>query len=550
MEKDFKEVRGTTVEKVYIFGHRKPDTDSVTSAVALSYLKNQLGMNTVPMVLGEVNDETKFVFNYFKVKIPAYLNDVKLQIKDVEYQKDFYLPTEVSIKDAYTFMSERGSTGVPLIDENRKFVNLITVKNIVHDLIDGNYSSLSTTYQNILNTLDGDEILKFDEEIEGTIKIASFRSTTFFNSVHLEKNDILIVGDRHSIIEYAIESGIKMIILVGNGEIHPQHIELAKKRHVNIIRTALDTFHTAKMIGLSNYAVTVAPEGQRYVFHENDYYDEFIDQSAKLKHNNYPVIGRNNICKGLLRITSITGIHKKKVILVDHNEFDQSVIGLDEAEIIEVVDHHNIGSISTNNPINFRNMSVGSTNTILYQMYRESRVEIPEHIAGLMISGILSDTLVLTSPTTTDIDRTAVEELAKIAKIDYHAYALEMFKAGTSLEGKTKEEIITTDIKSFPVEDLRFAVSQVFTLDFENIIAEKEAYIELINQMAKTNDFALVVLAITDIIRNGSYIFYTDGAKSILEGAFKVEDLSQGYYLDGCVSRKKQIVPGIIEKLK
>lgn len=537
-------------DKIYIFGHRKPDTDSVTSAIALSYLKNKLGFNTEPRVLGEINRETEYVLNYFKVKQPKYLNDVKLQIKDVDYQRNFYLSDNVSVNEAYNYMVENGVTGVPIIDKDKKFSGLVTVKNVVRDLISGDFNTLHTSYDNIVKTLEGESVLKFDEEIQGNLLVAAYRSTTFLNNINLNKEHILIVGDRHSIIEYAVSSKIKLMIVVGNGEIKEEHLKIAKENHVNIIRTSYDTFHTTKLIGLSNYVKYLIPLQKQYVFDEVDYYDDFLSESMRLKHNNYPVINKDNECMGLLRITGITKINKKKVILVDHNESEQSAIGLDEAEIIEVVDHHKIGNISTNNPINFRNMSVGSTNTIVYQMYIENNISVPKDIAGLMISGILSDTLVLTSPTTTELDKKTVEELAKIAGVNYKEYALEMFKAGTSLEGKTKEEIIGTDIKSFPVDDIKFAVSQVFTLNYEDILNEKDEYIKIIEDMASMNDYALVVLAVTDIINNGSYILYTKNGKDTLEHAFGIDNLEQGYYIDGCVSRKKQIVPPIMEKLK
>lgn len=531
------------MDKIYIFGHQKPDTDSVTSAIALSYLKNQLGMNTEPRILGDLTNETKFVLNYFHVATPAILDDVKLQLKDLNYHKELYLNECTSIKDTYDYMTEYGITGVPLVNSKKKFTGLITVKGIINTLIREDQDTLETSYNNILKVLDGEEILRFEEEIKGTIMAVAYRSTTIFNTIELKKDDIVIVGDRHSIIEYAVESGVKLIIVVGNGMIKEEHLEIARKNKVNIIRTKKSTFHTAKIIGLSNYIRTLNENARPYTFDEDYYYDDFLAKTTKLKHNNYPIIGKNNICKGLVRITEITEKRRKKVILVDHNEVEQSVEGLDEAEIIEVVDHHKVGSISTNTPINFRIMTVGCTNTIIHQLYKENQIQIPKQIAGLMLSGILSDTTALTSPTTTDLDRQVLEELAKIVGIDYNAYALEMFKAGTSLKGKTEEEIVTTDIKVFQKEDAKFAISQVFTLNFEEILSNKEKYLEIINALSKDKEYRFVLLIITDIIKNGSYVFYSNGATELIEAVFDVEEVPQGYYVDGWVSRKKQIVP-------
>ena len=538
------------MEKIYIFGHQKPDTDSITSSISLSYLKNKLGMHTVPVRLGEVNDETKFVLKIFGVSTPALINDVKLQLKDLNYHKDYFVNQKISIGEAYQYMLDKGITGVPVVDDNKKFVGLVTIKMITRDLIDGNFSKLNTSYDNIVKTLEGEEILRFDDEIIGGIMAAAYRSSTFMNTIHLGSDNILIVGDRHSVIEYAIMSKVKLLIIVGNGEIKEEHLQMARENHVNIIRTGFDTFRTTKVIGLSNYLKTIVPEDRPYTFDEATYYDDFVVKTNKLKHNNYPIIGKNGVCKGLIRITEITDKKRKKVILVDHNELEQSADGLEEADIVEVVDHHKIGNISTKNPINFRNMSVGCTNTIIYQMYKENNIEIPREIAGLMLSGVLSDTLALTSPTTTDLDREVVKNLAKIVDINYHDYALEMFKAGTSLQGKTIEEIVNTDIKGFTSDDISFAVSQVFTLDIDSVLSHKGEYIQYINELAKNKNYRLVLLVITDIIRNGSYLLYTDGSGEIVADGFDITDIKQGAYIDGVVSRKKQIVPAIMEVIR
>lgn len=538
------------MEKVYIIGHQKPDTDAITSAISLSYLKNQLGMNTIPARIGDVNKETQYALNYFNVRTPILIEDVKLQLKDINYHKDYFLNYHSSINDAYNYMLEKGITGVPIVDDRGKFISLITLKMMIKDIISGNIYRLNTSYKNIINTLNGEQILKFDEEIKGSLLSASYRSTTFLDTVSLTPDNILIVGDRHSLIEYAVNCGIKLIILVGNGEIKENHLEQAREKHVNIIRTSYDTFKTSKLIGLSNYISNIIPDEIPYTFNELCYYDDFKYRSSKLKHNNYPVIGKNNVCKGLLRITDIVDVNRKKVILVDHNEIDQSVDGLDEAEIIEIVDHHKIGNISTKNPINFRNMSVGSTNTIVYEMYKENQVNIPQNIAGIMLSGIISDTLVLTSPTTTAYDKRAVKELSVIAGVDYHKYALDMFKYGTSLEGETIEEIVETDIKAFNADDKSFAISQVFTLDIDSIISKKDEYINHINKIAKEKNYSLVLLVITDIIRNGSYFLFTENGREIVCDAFDFLDVDQGFYISGIVSRKKQIVPKIMDVIR
>ena len=538
------------MDKVYVFGHKRPDTDSVMASITLAYLKNQLGMVSEPRVLGNINQETKYVLNYFKVEEPKYLNNVRLQIRDVDYHRGYYLKETASILEVYQNMIEKKVTGIPLIDEDGYLKGLITEKMLIKELVGGNDTKLLTTYDNIMHTLEGEAVLRFDNEIEGNLSVASYRSTTFLNNIQLDSNSILIVGDRHSIIEYAVASKVKMIIIVGSGEIKEKHLEQAKVNQVNIIRTALDTFHTAKMVGLSNYAKNIVDTQEPIAFDHNDSYDDFLESSRKLKHNNYPVIDKNNRCLGLIRVTDITEKNKKKVILVDHNEASQSVNGLEEAEILEIVDHHKIGDLTTSSPINFRNMAVGSTNTIIYYLYRENNIEIPYAMAGLMISGILSDTLGLTSPTTTIFDQEVVKKLEKILNIDAKTYALDMLKAGTSFQGKSKEEILQGDLKVFPIKDTRIAVSQVITFDSEAILNEKNNYLETIHALVQKNDYQEFLLIVTDVLKEGSYLLYTEGLIDILTEGFELTTIEEGFFLPGCLSRKKQVVPVLVDTIE
>ena len=537
-------------QPTYIFGHRKPDTDSVASAIALSYLKNAKGANTIPVVLDDINKETEFVLDYFNIKRPEFLNDVKLKIEDVSYYKNCFVTENTSIKKAYEYIKEMGITGVPIVDKDKKLLGLVTVKMIGNELISGNFTNLKTSYSNLLDVLEGKEILKFNEEIDGEIIAASFRSTTILNNIEFNENNIVIVGDRHSVIEYAILNKVKLLVIVGGQEVKEEHIKLAKENNVNIISTSYDTFHTAKMIGLSGYVGTLLTSARIEKINEKDYLETFIELSSKQGYNNYPIVNKKNKCIGLIRVTDIKEKNRKKVILVDHNESSQSVIGLEEAEITEIVDHHKIGDLTTNAPINFRNMNVGSTNSIVYMLYKEANVKIPKDIAGLMLSGIVSDTLNLTSPTTTKLDEQIAYELAKIAEINIDEYAKEMFKAGTKLDGKTIDEIVLTDIKVFPIEEEKIAVSQVFTLSAEDILERKEEYIQALDNMAKTKGYSMVILCLTDIIKNGSYILYNTKSETRIKEAMDIENIYQGIYTGGILSRKKQIIPKLMRYIK
>lgn len=535
------------MEKTFIFGHKKPDTDSVMSAVGLSYLKNKLGENTEPRILGNVNKETKYALDYFGIKEPEYLNDVKLQIKDVNYHKGFLIKDTDSVYDGYQKMLQEGLTGIPVVQQDNTFLGLITIKDLSHLVVNANFEELFTSYSNIMKVLKGEEILKFDDDIVGRIMVAAYRSTTFINEVVLSSNDILIVGDRHSVIEYAVERGVKLVILSGDSEIKEKHIEMARKNKVNIIRTPYDSYHITRLLPLTNYIKTMIRSYNPTKFEENEYVDTVLDINNKLKHTNYPIVDRKNKCLGLLKIIDLNEKHPKNVILVDHNEKLQSVEGLDEANILEIFDHHNLGSITTSAPINFRNMAVGSTCTIVYTLYKERGIEIPKEIAGVLISGILSDTLILKSPTATPRDKEAIEELARIAEVDYQEYGMNMLKAGTSLEGMTKEDVLYNDFKLYTINEKTFAIGQFFTMNFDEMKKDLDAYVHTLDEVAEANNYDFVGLYVTDIIQNGSYVIFNTKGQEIVDVVYGQEALPEGYFVENCVSRKKHVVPLIME---
>lgn len=537
------------MEKVLIFGHRKPDTDSVCAAITLSYLKNKLGMYAEPRILSDMNHETKFVLDYFHVKSPRFLNDVKLQVKDIHYLKNYYNYEKDSIYNGYTTMTNYGISTTLIVDENKKFKGIVGMKDIAKDQISGEVHKLDSNYDNLLDVLEGETILRFDDKIEGHLLSASYKSTRIIESVPIDRNTILIVGDRHSVIEYAIQSKAKLIILTGTSQIKEEHLKLARENKVNIIGTNFDTFKVTKIINLANYIYNIIRKTSVTCMNENDYVTDFVDSANKTKYSYYPVIDKNNTCKGILRLSDLGEKTCKKVILVDHNSYDQSVDGLAEAEILEIIDHHNIGTVGTSLPINFRNIPVGSTNTIIYKMYKENQVPIPKDMAGLMLSGILSDTLILKSPTTTEMDKEAVLNLSEIAEVDFQEYGMKMFNAGTSLKGRTIEEIVYTDFKLFPVEEKKMGIGQVFTTNITEITDKKEAYLQFLENITQNNNYTLCILVVTDIITNGSYIFFNSNAKHIIENAFNIKNIEQGHYLQDVVSRKKQVLPNIMSAI-
>lgn len=526
------------MENILIFGHKKPDTDSVTSAIALAYLKNQLGFNAKPYILSNINRETEYVLKFFGFDEPEFLNDTKLQIKDINYHKDYIVEENESILNTYKYMIDRNITGIPLVNKTKKFSGLITSTMICKEVIDGNNNYLEATLTNILNSLKAKAITKFDNIIKGKISYN-------LEDCNGKEDYILITNNLPNDLKH-----LKTIIIYDNSSINRDFIKNAKNEQINIIKTELNFNEIIKNIGLSKSIKEIVSDERFEEIEEDDYYDEFLSKSTNLGYNNYPVVNKSGECCGLLRITDINQVARKKVILVDHNEMAQSALGLEEADILEIVDHHQLGDLRTNKPINFRNMTVGSTNTIIYSMFNENNIKIPKNLAGLMLAGIISDTLILTSPTTTEYDKNAVKNLAKIAKINYEKFGLEMFKNATLLGDKTKNDLINEDFKVYSINDKKFAISQVFTLNPEEILNKKKDYIKVLEKIKDQKDYSLVLLCLTDISTKGSYFLFTESDKSKVEEAFKINNIEQGFYAEKIVSRKQQIVPVITNALK
>jgi manganese-dependent inorganic pyrophosphatase len=332
------------MEKILVFGHQKPDTDSVTSAIVLANLKNKLNINAEARVLGDISNETKFVLDYFKIDTPKYLNDVRLQIKDTDYTKDCFLKENDSIFKAYNYMNKTKIGTIPVIDAQKHFKGAVSMKDVAGNLISGDLGKLNTSYDNLLEALNGTEILRYDSEIKGNIILPSNRSTTFKDNIKIDRESVLIVGDRHSLIEYGVNNSASIIILTNGVQMKKEHLEIAKKNNVDVISTKYDAVTTSNLVVLSNYIKDKVKKNEIIYINENDALSDVLDIASKKKYSNYPVVNNEGECLGLFRISMADKKHPKKVILVDHNEKEQSVVGLDEAEIIEIVDHHKIGN--------------------------------------------------------------------------------------------------------------------------------------------------------------------------------------------------------------
>lgn len=531
------------MEHILIFGHKKPDTDSVTSAIALSYLKNQLGIKAKPYILSHINRETEYVLKYFGFNEPEFLNDTKLQIKDINYHRDYMVKDDESILNTYKYMINKNITGIPLVDDKKRFAGLITATMICKEVINGKKDYLKANLKKVLETISASSLIRVDNIVKGKI--------VYNTKCNPHNKELIIITNKlEEIVKLFKGNTINTAIIYGDILIPKEFLKFAKTNNIKLLTSTLSYEEIIRNLHLSQPIKNITTNERFVEILEDDYYDEFLTKSTKYGFNNYPVVNKEGKCSGLLRITDINHTNKKKVILVDHNDIAQSALGLEESEILEVIDHHQLGDLRTTKPINFRNMTVGSSNTIIYSMFGENNIKIPKKIAGIMLAGILSDTLILTSPTTTEFDRIAVKNLAKIAKTNYQKFGIDMFQNGTLLGDKTKVDLINEDFKVYTVNDKKFAISQLFTLNPNEILDKKKDYIKELEKIKMDKEYALVLFCLTDISKNGSYLLFTEKEKNIVSNAFNVETIEQGTFVSKIVSRKQQIVPTITNALK
>ncbi|KDR94997.1 manganese-dependent inorganic pyrophosphatase [Peptoclostridium litorale DSM 5388] len=528
---------------ILVFGHKNPDTDSVASAIGLSRLKNKQGVKSMPCVLDEIGRESQYVLDRFGVERPDIIDNVKIQIKDLEYEKTQAIRSNSSIRHAYRIMESQNIKILPIVGEESKLEGIVTMKDIAMAFIRGNHYHIETNMDNLINDLDAKVLTDRDEgEITGDAVIGAFYHETLKKVNLLGENSIVIVGDRYDIIDIAIQSGVRLIVVTGGNEIPSEYLRAANEKGISMIATPYDTYTTSRLISQCNYISIIMKSKGIVSFNEEEYLDDFKEEIKNKRHSNYPIVSGVGAYLGFVNRRHILTPGRKKVILVDHNEYGQSAKGLEEAQIMEIVDHHKIGDISTSMPISFRNIPVGSTCTIVYGMYEEAGVEIDRQTAGILLSGILSDTLIFKSPTSTHADKRAAKKLNEILDIDIEEFAMDMFKAGTSIEGKSIEDIFYGDFKEFAIEGHKVGISQVFTLDIDQISSKRGKFLEYMEGVHKEEGSSLTMMLVTDIIKNGSYVIFVEDVP-ILKHV--LGDIEQGDFMKGVVSRKKQVIPMI-----
>ncbi len=540
---------------VFVIGHKNPDTDSICAAITYANLKNKVfGGNYIACRAGHLNEETQFVLSHFGVEVPAYIKDVRTQVRDMEIRRLDGVSGKLSLKNAWTKM--RDADVVTLCaTEGDLLTGIVTTNDIVEtymDVIDPSILSMArTSYRNIVETLDGELIEgNIDEELTSGKVVIAAASPEMMENV-IEKGDVVILGNRYETQLCAIELDAACIIVCEGAEVARTIKAQAVDHGTKIITTPHDTFVVARLINQSMPIDHIMKKKNLITFHMDDFIEDIQEVMASKRHRYFPVLDKNDNYIGMISRRNFLGAHKKELILVDHNEKNQAVNGADAADILEIIDHHRLRTIETAGPVFFRNQPLGSTCTIIYLMYREYGVELDRTTAGLLLAAILSDTLMFRSPTCTNVDRNAGEELAKIAQVDYEEFAKEMFHAGSNLGGKSATEILHQDFKKFTVDDLTIGIGQINSMSAEELVEIREKIMPELGEVAADDGLDMMFFMLTNIIEESSeVVFAGNKALHTLNHAFGLNAEGDNVILPGVVSRKKQLLPAIVEAIQ
>lgn len=540
---------------VYVSGHKNPDSDSVCAAISYSYLLNKTGKyHAVPVRLGNVNRETEFILKSFHAQIPMLLKSVKQKVEDLDYDKVTVFSKDLTLKTAWSLMKAKGLKSAPVLDDHGKLLGLLSSTNILEGYM-GEWDSdalkkAHTPVENVVDTLEAKALFlsKDLKYVNGTVHIVSM--TTDGSRDYIKENDIAILGgDRKHAIRYLADTHVGMIILTGHFDIDDEDLAYCKDKNVSVISTPYNTFVASQQIVQAIPVEFAMQKGNLTVFTTDDTVESLKEVMSNTRYRSYPVVDMSgNVLGTISRFALIKG-EKKKIIQVDHNERGQAVDGIEEAEILQVIDHHRIADFQTVGPVYYRAEPLGCTCTIIKKMFDEQEVEIPPEIAGIMLGAILSDTLIFKSPTCTPFDKKTAYRLAEIAGVDPVEFGMEMFKAGTSLVGKSVEEIFNQDYKSFNIGDCKIGVAQVNTMDIEGFAPYKAEMLAYMEKVCEDNNYDFDVLLLTDVINANSEVFVAGGKPHFVEKAFNVTLDDHEATLPGVISRKKQVVPALTEAI-
>ena len=552
------------LKKTLVLGHRNPDTDSICSAICYAGFKHQLtGENYEPCRAGNVNPETQYVLDYFKLKAPRLVENVKTQVKDIEIRKTKGVSRGISLKNAWGLMQENNVVTLPCVTEEGLLEGVITIGDITKSYMNLYDSSIiskaCTKYANILDTLEGSMVVGDSEAYfdRGKVLIAAANPDLMEN--YIEKHDLVILGNRYESQLCAIEMEAGCIIVCEGAGVSLTIRKLAQERGCAVITTPYDTYTTARLINQSMPISYFMTKENIIEFSEEDYLDDIREIMASKRHRDFPILDSDGKYIGMISRRNLLGAKGKSIILVDHNEKSQAVEGMESADIREIIDHHRLGTVETMSPVFFRNQPLGCTATIIYQMYQENHIEIDKTTAGLLCSAIISDTLLFRSPTCTPIDKAAGLALAQIAGLDIEKYAIDMFSAGSNLKGKSDGDIFYQDFKRFTVGNSVFGIGQITSLnavELKDLRTRMSAYTE---KEREQHEIDMMFFMLTNILTESTYLICTgQGAEQLIANAFHVKDEDMENVsgqtgivkLPGVVSRKKQLAPQIMMALQ
>ena len=542
-------------EKIFVIGHKNPDTDSICSAIAYCDIKNRTTQDSkyIAKRAGQINEETEYVLNRFGVQPPGYLSNIGTQVKDMDIRLSPEANKSMSLKNAWDLMQENSIVSLPIREKDGTLEGLITIGDIAKTYMDTTDSYLlsraRTQYQRIAETIGG-KVVEGNGHgyfVQGKIMVATANPDKM--KEYVEENDMIIMGNREEDHLQAIEQNVSCIIVGLGIEVTEKILKLAHEKDIIIISSPYDTFTISRLINQSIPVKYIMKTENLVTFNTEDFTDDIQDVMIKHRHRAFPVIDKKGKCIGTISRRNFLDMHRKKVVLVDHNEKDQAVDNIDKAEIMEIIDHHKLGTLQTMQPISFRNQPVGCTGTIMYQMYGEQKLEIPPKIAGLLCAAIISDTLMFRSPTCTLQDKMAAGALALIADISIEEFAREMFKAGSNLKDKSPEEIFYQDYKKFIAEgDVCFGVGQISSMDADELKEIKERLLPFMVSECGRHGVSRVYFMLTNIMEQSTeLLFYGEGSEEMAVNAFKMQPENGTIYLKGVVSRKKQLIPPLME---
>ncbi|MGN0494746.1 MAG: putative manganese-dependent inorganic diphosphatase [Lachnospiraceae bacterium] len=541
---------------IMVVGHKNPDTDSICSAIAYAQLKNQIEENTyVPKRAGKINNETAFVLDYFNIDVPELIEDVNTQVKDIEYRKTPGVDHNISIKAAWKMMRELDVVTLPIVTKHNHLEGIITINDIAKSYMDDFDSDViakaNTSYSNLLEVLDGTLVAgnEGDKITNGQVMIGAANPHMIENVI--QKDDIMIVGDRVDTQICGIEMGVQCLIICLNSPVNSLVLQIAKERNCSVITTPLDTYTVARLVNQSIPVEYFMKKDNLITFELDDTVDSIKDIMSKLRHRDFPIVDDFGHYYGMVSRRNLLALRKKKVILVDHNEKSQAISGIEDAEICEIIDHHRLGALQTISPVYFRNQPVGCTATIINQMYQENGMEIDKKTAGLLCAAILSDTLLFRSPTCTALDEITARNLAEIAGIDLESFAMEMFEAGSSLKDKTPEELFNQDYKVFQVETMGIGVSQISSVNQRELDKVAKMIQSYVPTILSAMPIQMSYVMLTNIHEQSSKLLaFGPDAVTYASEALGVEAQGNVCVLPGVVSRKKQVIPALVNVLQ